>query len=109
MQLILNIVDDADFPILPAPTPPVFLISWAATGFNRLKEHELVTRGCDIKLNLEDNNFTEWNETVAAHARTTPMNVLVQHRHRIAANRHPVHDLFPAQKSFVEHYSAITL
>ena len=51
----------------------VSLISWTATGGNKLKEYELVTRGLDIKLNINGDNFTEWLEALATYTCTMGM------------------------------------
>ena len=54
------------------------LITWTATGANKLKECELVTRGLGIKLYLNGDNFTEWFELVSTHARAMSMYILFE-------------------------------
>ena len=84
------------------------LISWTATGQNKLKEHELVTKGISTKLNTTGDNFTEWNEAMATHAKTMSMTELFDYS-PLGTNSYPVHDNFPVKKSFFEHHGAITL
>ena len=84
------------------------LISWTATGQNKLKEYEIVTKGINTKLNIEGDNFTEWNEAMATHAKTMSMNDLFDYGPP-GTNSHPVHDNFPVKKSFFEYHGAIAL
>ena len=92
----------------PATTRSVSLISWTATGGNKLKEYELVTRGLEIKLNLNGDNFTEWLEAIATHARTMGMLSLFDYGPG-SAIASTVHDLCTTKKSFFESYGAISL
>ena len=87
---------------------PQTLISWSATGQNKLKEHELVTKGIDIKLNKNGDNFTEWNEAVASHAKTMGMNDLFDYGPSTDTT-YPIHSHFPVKKSFFENHGTITL
>ena len=86
----------------------VSLISWTATGGNKLKEYELVTKGLDIKLKLEGDNFTEWLEAIATHARTIGMLSLFDYGSR-SIIVFPVHESYASKKSFFKSYGAILL
>ena len=56
MQFILKWLMMSTFLFYPY-LPPANFISWTSTGGNRLKECELVTRGCDLNFTLEGYNF----------------------------------------------------
>ena len=55
------------------------VISWTETGSNKLKAHELITTGLDVKLHFTGDDFTEWLEAVATHARTMGVLSLFEH------------------------------
>ena len=77
-------------------TETTSLISWTATGGNKLKEYELVTKGLDIKLSKNGNNFTEWNEAVAFHAKVMGMNELFTCGPSTCTT-YPIHSQFPVK------------
>ena len=84
------------------------LISWTAIGQNKLKEYKLVTRGANIKLDIKGKNFTEWNESVATHAKSMSMNELFSYSPP-GTNSYAIHDEFPVKKSFFENHGTISL
>ena len=84
------------------------LISWTETGSNKLKACELVTRGLDVKLDLKGENFTEWFEAVATHARTMSMLPLFECGPESNISS-PVHGLHAVKKCFFESCGVVPL
>ena len=71
------------------------LITWTAASANKLKEYELVTKGINIKLNLNSDNCIEWNESVATHVKQMDMLSLFTYS-PTSTTVHRVYNLFIA-------------
>ena len=80
-----------------------------ATDSNKLKEHEIVTKGLGVKLKIDGTNFTEWNEAFGTHCKTMGMVDLFTCGPTDEETSHPAHDQFPIENLFFDSCGAISI
>ena len=85
------------------------LITWTTTGWNKLKEYEIITRGSDVKLEIDGSNFTEWMKTIATHIDQITFEIIFTHSQSNDNVPHPVYALLTTETIFMTKYGVISL
>ena len=76
------------------------LVTWTATGANKLEEYELVVRGSAFKLEINGCDFNEWMKKIETHAEQMSFENLFTCGRTKDDVLHPVHDLFATETYF---------